>query len=263
MAFVLPERPSFAQQLGSGLSQGLSQSSQIAQQLGLEKSKQSQKQRLVQQLLGGSAPGADGMANQEGGSGQFTVTPEKILAATMVDPALGRNLAELYKTQEKTKLAEKEKSEITGTAQRSFDAMAKLIKRGNIGLGSEYLAKSPIGFEKTAEDVGEFSSSLAGLEAILVDMVSRGTLSNSRFNFIKETLLPQPGDRLPAIKGKLKGLANELKLDPSSLGMKSEKNGSKQSSEQFVSVKAPDGSIRKIPKDQVKSAMESGGQVVR
>jgi len=50
-------------------------------------------------------------------------------------------------------------------------------------------------------------------------MVSRGTLSKDRFNYITQYLLPTTTDRDAEIQGKLEGLAEILGLDTSSLGI--------------------------------------------
>lgn len=253
MVFMLSDVPSFGRQisagLGSGLGQGLSQGAQLAAKMSMEKQKQSQKQQLIQQLMGSPA-------SEEG----FQVTPEKILAATSIDPALGRNLAELYKTQEKTRATEREESRVKGTAQSAFNRMAEILKEGKLGITAGLRSKSPIGFEKTAESVGEFQSLSGALEAMLVDMVSRGTLSNTRFKYITETLLPKPTDREPAIKGKLKALSTELGLDASALGIEPSR---KRASSMSVKMKTPDGKLVTVPKDRVKEAMAAGGEVIK
>ncbi len=102
------------------------------------------------------------------------------------------------------------------TAQKSFNGMAKILKDNRIGRGSSI--KGYFGGQ-TAKDAGKFVSLSGGLEALLVDMVSRGTLSNTRFEYITQTLLPKPTDSINEIKGKMEGLAEILNLDPTELGI--------------------------------------------
>lgn len=110
--------------------------------------------------------------------------------------------------------------------QKSFNNLAEILKKGNIGRGAK--AKALFG-GKTAEDVGAFESASGGLEAMLVDMVSRGTLSNARFKYITETLLPKPNDTDARIRGKLKSLADLLQLDATVLeGSKAREMSGKQ-----------------------------------
>ena len=115
-------------------------------------------------------------------------------------------------------LKNEEHQQVKATAQNSFNTMVNLLKKKNIGLGSGVLGNVFGG--ETAEDTGEFLSASGGLEAMLVDMVSRGALSNARFEYITNTLLPKPTDRQKVIKGKLKGLAQILGLDPGALNSK-------------------------------------------
>jgi hypothetical protein len=105
-------------------------------------------------------------------------------------------------------------NQIKETGQKAFDIAANTLKKGNLGIGSGIY--SAFGGE-TARDTGEFQTALGGLEAMLVDMVSRGTLSNARFQYITQDLLPKPTDSQNTIKGKLTSLASILNLDPSAL----------------------------------------------
>lgn len=111
-------------------------------------------------------------------------------------------------------IKEEEAKQVKQIGQESFNGIAKLLKKGNVGKGSGVLGY--FGGE-TAKDTGEFQALSGGLEAMMVDMVSRGALSNTRFQYITETLLPKPTDTQSEIKGKLKGLSQILGLDASQL----------------------------------------------
>lgn len=143
---------------------------------------------------------------------------------------IGQNQQELQKNKPpsasdlKSQKENEESEKVRETAQKSFNGIAGLLKKNNVGRGSGVIG-SLFGGE-TAKDTGEFNSLSGGLEAMLVDMVSRGTLSNSRFRYITETLLPKPTDRQKEIEGKLKGLAEILGLDASELVV-NEKSGDK------------------------------------
>lgn len=165
------------------------------------------------------------------------LTDAQIASVASVDP----NLAKILQMQKDTALKEarstkkeqkeeEEKKRPIETAQKSFNSMAKILKRGKIGMGSGLISTALGG--QTAKDTAEFTTATGGLEALLVDMVSRGTLSNARFKYITETLLPKPGDRQKEIEGKMTALADLLGLDSSeltnidkksSVGKKSEK----------------------------------------
>jgi hypothetical protein len=135
---------------------------------------------------------------------------------------------------EKNETANQEKNQVRKTGQIAFDTLVNLLKKGNIGKGSGVYG-SLFGGE-TSKDTGQFSSATGGLEAMLVDMVNRGTLSDSRFQYITETLLPKPTDRQKEIEGKLIALADILDLDPSVLTGKQKQQIPKKASEQFPGV---------------------------
>jgi hypothetical protein len=69
-------------------------------------------------------------------------------------------------------------------------------------------------------------------------MVSRGTLSNARFKYITETLLPKPGDRDKEIEGKMIALADLLGLDSTELNQKKSVSsvGKKQDKESLEDI---------------------------
>lgn len=115
------------------------------------------------------------------------------------------------------------------TTQRAFNSLAILIPK----VGRSRILESTFGGE-TAGSFAEFTSLTGALEALLVEQVNRGALSNTRFNYIKNDLLPKPGDSQAEIRGKLKGLATDLNLDPSALGVEEGK----------ATNKVPEGKIR-------------------
>lgn len=118
-------------------------------------------------------------------------------------------------------------------AQKSFNGIVGIVKRGNVGLGSGI--KSSLFGGKRSEDMGKFKSLLGGLESMLTHMVTKGTLSDQKFKYIKNDLLPSPTDRKDEIIGKLKGIAELLGLDASSLGVDEDEPGIQEGSKQDLS----------------------------
>ncbi len=119
----------------------------------------------------------------------------------------------------KEDLKNKEETKAKDQTQKVFNRLVELIP----DVGRSGIVTSKLGGE-TAKAYSEFTSLTGGLESFLVEMVNRGTLSNVRFKYITETLLPKPSDSQEDIKGKMEGLATILDLDPSQLsgGKKSE-----------------------------------------
>ena len=194
---VLEPAPNFGSQLGQQLGMGLSQG--LGESLG---SYFSQKQNT--RALEGLRPfyRASGLPEEE-----FEAFTKSGLPPQLAIPLLKVGAAQRAKATESMQQQQ--------VSQDSFNRMSELLNEGKLGLGSKL--KSKILGGKTAESVGEFESLGGALEALLVDKVSRGALSNSRFKYITETLLPKPNDREAVIRGKMKALARELDLDASVL----------------------------------------------
>lgn len=152
-------------------------------------------------------------------------------------------------------IKEEEAKQIKHIGQESFNGIAKLLNKGNVGKGSGFL--SYFG-GKTAEDTGEFLSLTGGIESMMVDMVSRGTLSNVRFQYITDTLLPKPTDTQAEIKGKLKGLSQILGLDASELDGGKEKEESNVKGTKVLDSQA----LMKISK-QAKGDKEKAKKIAR
>lgn len=212
---VLPGAPGFGSQLGQSIGGGLSQGIGASLQQMLEQKAQHRKTQELLSALGiqtpSSTPGQTPSAaiEQASSPAQNKMQPlsqEQVLAASIMNPQLAPALSSIYKNQQK-EIKESESKEI---AQDSLNRMSEILKGGKLGLGSKLKSKAFGG--ETAEQVGEFESLSGALEALLVDKVSRGTLSNARFKYITDTLLPKANDREATIKGKLKALSKELKL---------------------------------------------------
>lgn len=144
------------------------------------------------------------------------------------------------------KQQEKEKDEMANDrAQKAFNRLVELIpKVGRSNVGYSYLGG------ESSESFGEFSSSLGLLENALADLVSRGKMTDTRFRYITQQLLPTPSDTQATIRGKLRGLARDLGLDPKVLGpaIGAEKE-KKDRHEGMVQVRDPQGVLRWVPKE--------------
>jgi len=157
---------------------------------------------------------------------------QQALQAQGFDPSLAQLDPSMQREIIKNKPQAQDNSKMV--AQKAFNRISEITNSGNVGLGSGAL--SMFG-GKSAQDTGEFSSLTGGLESLLVDKVSKGTLSNARFDYIVKTLLPKPDDSEATIKGKLKGLAEVLELDPAALNIipgKGEKSMDKPTQKQSL-----------------------------
>jgi hypothetical protein len=132
-----------------------------------------------------------------------------------LEEAKGRNQINLL--NQKQSAGQEENNQTREMGQKAFNQMASILNKENVGPIAKGKSLIPFIGSKEAEDIGKFGSLTGGLESMLVEMVNKGTLSNTRFNYITETLLPKPTDRIDTIRGKLKGLAEILGLDASAL----------------------------------------------
>jgi hypothetical protein len=123
---------------------------------------------------------------------------------------------------QKDSIKDQEEKKAKETTQKAFNELVNLVPK----VGRSGIITSNLGGD-TAQAFAQFTTLTGALEANLVDMVSRGTLSNTRFNYIKNDLLPKPSDTQAEIKGKLTGMALMLDLDPAALGIEGEGKDSK------------------------------------
>ncbi len=243
MVQIIPEiqrRPSMGQRLNQGIGRGLEVGSQLYQ-------KHLQEQALQQENEASKRLGIDLSGIQDPKMRQEAIS--YALQGRREEENAARNFknqSQLQKEKygfeseleslkagsknQKQSAEEEEKNRVKGVGQQAFNGLANLLRKGNVGFGSDLISKLPFAKE-TPRDIGEFSSLTGGLESMLVDMVSRGTLSNTRFNYITENLLPKPNDRQETIRGKLIGLAEILDLDPSALIGRNSGNISKEENE--------------------------------
>jgi len=164
------------------------------------------------------------------------IDAEEALMYRGQDPSLASlppGLASQELKRETTAKAEAEQEQQRkDMVQRSFDRLVELVP--NVGKVKSALKISP----SVRESIGEFNSLTGALESLFVEMVNKGTLSNVRFKYITEQLLPKASDTKATIRGKLKGIAIELGLDAGNLIKKGKE---KMSEEETKQERAPVG----------------------
>jgi hypothetical protein len=195
------KKPSFGQRFSNAVGAGLQSGQQLMQQRNAQKM-QGERNKQINQLAGMDISNLPENIQQEFFKNKFA----KELQADKYRFENQKKGEELRGKQEQEEASKK-------ITQGAFDRIAQLIPK--VGKGSGVLGMFG---GKQAEHTGEFSSLTGALESHLVEMVNKGTLSNTRFKYITETLLPKPTDTQDEIKGKMKGLAQILDLDPSVLG---------------------------------------------
>lgn len=199
-------KPSFGEKFSNAIGTGIQGANQIMQ--GLEANNQAAQRRAqLQSLTGIDAP-------EEFQQKAFEAAMQRQLQKEKYG-------YEADIAAQKLKGEKNEEQEAHQLTQNAFNRLVDLYP--SLGRGSDILGYFG---GKTAEKSGEFTSLTGALESHLVEMVNRGTLSNTRFKYITENLLPKPTDTRDTIKGKLKGLAQILNLDMGKLGGGTLKNTS-------------------------------------
>lgn len=198
-------KPTAGEKFSSAVSGGIKSGAQFMQQLRAKQQQEEQTQLRNQKLKELTGMDLSGLSEP---------MQQKALESAFQRQLQGEKFGfESEKAGQKLRGEQEEKDASKNITQDAFNRMAQLIPK--VGMGSGVLGMFG---GKQAEHSGEFSSLTGALESHLVDMVNKGTLSNTRFKYITETLLPKPTDTQDEIKGKMKGLALILDLDPSVLG---------------------------------------------
>lgn len=271
---VLPEVPSMGQllarNLGQGVSQGIGKASDLASQLMMEKSKESQKNKWAQELVGSLYGNNDAgsSASPESSSESSSSSRERPKILDLPDEniaalSLNRETAPLATILQKQKKEAKSEYETRIASQDAFDDMVNLTSK----IGFSLISDPNYSVSKKRER-SQFEASKGALIGQLKDRVNKGVLSNQKFNFIKDELLPSHKDSREVKIGKLKAVGKELGVDTSQLDelypdVGDWKGDQKKPSKNMVKMRAPDGSEELVPKDKVKDAMKAGAWVVK
>lgn len=185
-----------------------------------------------------------GLTQGLGSAGNFT-------QQMMLEKQKGSSLANTTKQMEKIKNLE--------TGLGTISRMRELISSA----GPSNLVQSFLGVGETREKRAELES----LGRSLIPLVSAGVPIRNQKEFEEyRKIITNPNARQADLEGALNGIENLLSRsvqDSGSSYEKQEQPTQKKSSGDMVKVQAPDGSIRSIPKDKVKSAMQAGGKVVK
>jgi hypothetical protein len=119
------------------------------------------------------------------------------------------------KPKSKEELERESLDKVKENGQKAWNNSVRLLKGKNLGRLS-----NAWGFfgGQTGRDIGEFQSTMGALESMLVHFINpSGSMSDTRFKYITENLLPKYDDSDAVIEGKLIGLAKILGFDDSEL----------------------------------------------
>ena len=136
-----------------------------------------------------------------------------------IDPGILDLPPTLQKSAYEKAVKENELKEKKQSTQDAFNRMSELVE--NVGMTSGFTRKFG---GKTDSDVAEFESLNGMLESYMTDLVSKGKLTDTRFKYIINTLLPRPGQRVSTIKGNMKAIAKMIGLDTDTQKIKDKKS---------------------------------------
>lgn len=146
-----------------------------------------------------------------------------------LDPEYQKLLAQSYLKQKEIEKKNQAKSgvgapgkmgpEEKAAIQSTFDRMSSMIGGPMQRRTGKFF---PTLDTASAEERGEFDTLGVQLESIFKDMVNKGTMSNSRFQFMLKNL-PTSSDAPATQKGKLKAIAKMLELDLGNIGVGEQK----------------------------------------
>lgn len=204
MVQILDPVPSFAQSLGrnlggglgAGFSQGMAQSREFAQKMALEK----QKNKSLLDIFG-DGQGKSAQSSLQGQQFQKLAPQQKAMLA-LTNPSAFKAYEALEKGYEK----EEEKEQLQGRLGETIQEMSSTLLRGNLGFSPKRALTS-----EGRGDAQYFNSLGVQLESIGKDMVSKGTMSNARFNFLLKNM-PSADKTDASNAGALKAWSKELGL---------------------------------------------------
>lgn len=203
---MLPGNPGFGSQLGAALGQGMSQG--IGQSLN-SFFEQKQKQEQARQLLGAlGIQSPDSTKSQSGlgslsadlpsktaGAQRLNVTPEGVLAASIINPSLGTALGGLYQGQQKAGDQEREFNyKRAGKVLEEADSARNALIDRRIALNSAKSAidKDEVGFFSPA-NISQTLSQITGID--LPQDATGAQLASAGKNFLTSTLARVGGGR--------------------------------------------------------------------
>lgn len=133
------------------------------------------------------------------------------------------------------------------TLQSQFNNIWDLMDKRGIGFaGSLNMTDEALGNE------AQFKASQIGLISAARDRVNKGVLTNQKFQYIIDNLIPKYNERRATTKGKLKALAEEF-------GLKIPEKKPKTATGDNVWMLSPNKKRVQIPRDQVEAAIAGGG----
>lgn len=246
MVQVLPYVPSFGEQLGPVLGQAVGNIGQ-----GLQQGSQNKRDEQIIQ----SFDQTDSPINQIQKFARLSKAKQEALSPVF---------QQMIKTQGAQQGAQQQQVQEHEDISKTINSMVDVLSEGKVGLGNIFNKVTAKGRENRAY----YDELALGVERRLADMVGKGALSKTRFDYLKSKL-PNSHDTDATNRGKLRALAQEFKVEIKNPEFKKYLDEAKQSSPEgdvkgsadgLTWVISPSGKKVQIPNDQVDAALSSGGK---
>lgn len=253
MSFILPEVPSFGQQLARGLGQGISQGVGSAANLLSEATKQKMKSRSLLDTL--SQLRKEG---ENGGINDLTAEQQGLLANQYPE------FVKAYQTAQKLQQPEKEKMKRGESLLDTIESLRDKVDYVGHWFGIKTFG-GPLRRE-TVQKRNEIDSEVADLMAYLKELDTKGQLPFGLFKQL-EKKLPSSDLSEREYKGRLDAFEKIIRRnflgETKGKTKGQEISSNKASTEPMVKMQAEDGSIGMVPKNRVSDAMKKGAKVIR
>lgn len=246
MVQVLPYVPSFGERLVPEIGQAVGNISQ-----GLQNRAQNQSdQRIIQSFDPNDSP-----MNQ--------IQKFSRLSRGKQD-SLSPLFQQMLKTQGQQQGPQQQQMQEHEDISKTINSLVDTLAEGKVGLGNIFNKVTAEGRESRAY----YDELALGVERRLADMVGKGALSKTRFDYLKSKL-PSSSDTDATNRGKLRSLAEEFKVDIKNPEFKKllkqegesvNQEEAPQAKQGFTWLISPSGKKVQVPNDQVKAALSSGGK---
>ena len=175
--------------------------------------------------------------------------------------AANKRIDKIQKEEKEIKKVAKEKDHL----QNLFNELADTYNSGDIGYQASF---SPWPFRgKYNKAKGKMNSTMIRFRNGIGKLENRGHLTKSDLEAV-DRAVPLPDDTLDEMQGKLTGMASVLGLDTSRLTSsnpnqpQTQPQSNQPNSDTDVTMRAPDGRVAKIKKENVDKALKLGAVIV-
>tara|TARA_R110000868_G_scaffold121883_3_gene323337 strand:- start:6717 stop:7379 length:663 start_codon:yes stop_codon:yes gene_type:complete len=204
-------------------------------------------ERFGRAFAGGARQAAQSIPQHLMGQQQQQAENQALQRMGINAAGLSPDLKKLFVEQTLKNQGSKQGSDLS-PAIGAISEMEELLSKPGIGMLGRLNPSNESRFNR-----GKFQSLQAAVLPLFKSMFPRG-MTEKEFKHVNENYIPQPGDTIETIKGKISGLKGLLSSGESEMKMP------KESKSEMSWVVTPKGKRIQIPSDQLEAALASGGK---